>query len=158
LLALSLLVPTLVARPAAAETPYDAGHVRLTAILGNTSYAEANYFIAGLGVGYFLADGLEIGAEGDYWIGGPPTVARLSPEVRYILWFVPEVQPYVGAFYRHRFISGYADQDTAGGQLGVLWGLGAGYVGIGAVYERLLTSCTSGCDVIYPEVTAALSF
>ncbi|MBI5508295.1 MAG: hypothetical protein HY903_06040 [Deltaproteobacteria bacterium] len=154
---LALLVSA-VAASAAAANPYGQGKIRLTLQLGSTHYLEGRYIVAGAGFGYFVIDGLELGLEGDYWIGGAPAVAQLSPGVRYVLFFVPAVQPYAGAFYRHRFIGHAADQDTAGARAGALTSIGPGYVGLGLVYERLLSRCAATCDAVYPELAVALTF
>jgi len=156
--AAAVLTSETIASPAVAGTPYDAGKIRVTVALGSTRFSEVSYVIAGAGVGIFVVDGLELGTEGDYWIGDSPAIGELTPGARYVFFFVPEIQPYVGAFYRHRFISRSPDQDSIGAQAGLLYALGVGYIGGGAVYEHLVSHCTTSCSAVYPELVAALSF
>ena len=156
---LVFLVAGLTAAAANAATPYDAGKMRATVALGSSVFSESRYIVAGMSFGYYLVDGLEVSATGYYWIGGTPTIFELSPGARYVLFFVPGLQPFVGAFYRHRFISQYPDQDSVGGEVGAFYPLGVGaMIGGGAVYERMVSECNNMCAAVYPELFLALSF
>src|SRR5690348_7997626 len=95
---------------ARAPGPFAAGSPRLSVTAG-TAWSSANtYIVLGVGIGYFLVDGLEVGLDYEAWVAGTPTLQRLSPEVRYVFYFVPTVKPYVGTFYRHTFVgSGFPD-------------------------------------------------
>lgn len=138
-----------------------AGNTRLTVLVGTGSTGTDQYLILGAGVGRFIVDGLEVGLDYEAWLFGEPTLHRLSPELRYVLYFVPKIQPYVGAFYRHTFINNYDDLDSVGARAGVIFTPGRLVLGAGAVYERQL-SCEDGqvldCDDVYPEVTIGVVF
>lgn len=138
-----------------------AGNTRLTVLVGTGSTGTDQYMILGAGVGRYLMDGLELGVDYEAWLFGEPTLHRLSPELRYVLHFVPKLQPYVGVFYRHTFVSDYDDLDSVGARAGVIFAPGRLVLGAGAVYERQL-SCEDGqvldCDDVYPEVTIGVVF
>lgn len=138
-----------------------AGNTRLTVLLGTGSTGTDQYMILGAGIGRYVVDGLEFGVDYEAWLFGDPTLHRLSPELRYVLHFVPKLQPYVGVFYRHTFINDYDDLDSVGARAGVIFAPGRLVLGAGAVYERQL-SCEDGqlldCDDVYPEVTVGVVF
>jgi hypothetical protein len=138
---------------------FSRGRVRLSLIAGSGSAVDHTYLILGGGVGYFLLDGLEVGVDYEAWLLGKPVLHRLSPETRYVFYFVPTIKPYVGAFYRHTFVTGNDGLDHVGARVGGYFVPGSGrfYFGVGAVYERLL-SCDASifdCDSVYPEISIA---
>lgn len=128
-----------------------------------TSQGTGNtYMVAGLGVGYFIANGLELGFDGEAWVGSSPQVYKLSPGLRYVYSGFERVWPYVGAFYRRTFYEGLEDLNTYGGRYGVYTALGGNaYAGVGGVYEKL-AGCDEmkydSCTSMYPEITLSLSF
>lgn len=120
-------------------------------------------FVASLGLGYYVLDGLEVGVGTSAYFGSKPFVSQVTPGVRYVFWMVPSVHPYLGGFYRHWFIAaGEPDFDTVGGRLGVLIVPTPSPVvaGIGVAYERVIhpTCRGEGCAYFYPELTFAISF
>jgi hypothetical protein len=129
--------------------------------VGSGSAGDDQYLIVGAGIGRFIAKGLEVGIDYEAWLFGDPVLQRLSPEARYVLAFVPKVQPYVGIFYRHTFVSDFEDMDSVGARAGLYFApKGPLSIGAGAVYERQL-SCDDSvldCDSVYPELTLAFSF
>ncbi|MEI9935749.1 MAG: hypothetical protein WDO69_00860 [Pseudomonadota bacterium] len=148
--------------PPAPRGPFSAHSVRLTLLLGTGSTRTDTYFIIGGGVGYFLVDGLEVGADYEAWLFAKPVLQRLSPEARYVFHMVPVIKPYIGAFYRHTFVSDYDDLNSVGGRAGIYYVPRSGriWIGGGAVYERTL-DCTSSefvdCDSVYPEISIGVS-
>lgn len=149
--------------PSSCSGPFCQGSIGLSLVVGSASAGSENYFVLGAGVSYYLIDGLSLGLDGDVWMGGDPTIYTLTPQARYVLWFVPVIKPYVGAFYRHYFLSeGFEDIDSIGGRAGAYLVSGSGsYLGLGAVYEKLL-DCQDDdfrdCDSWYPELTLGFSF
>jgi hypothetical protein len=146
----------------APANPFRRGAVRLTLVLGTGSTVRDEYLILGGGLGYYLLDGAELGVDYEAWIMGSPVMQRLSPELRYVLHFVPLIKPYVGVFYRHAFINDYDDIDSVGGRLGVYYVTPRGrvYIGGGAVYDHMLDCAASTfveCDTIYPEISIGAS-
>lgn len=142
--------------------PFKEGSRRMTIIVGSGRIFSNNYTIIGLGAGYYVMDGLELGLDGEAWLGGDPDIYKLSPQAKYVLPMQSRLRPYVGAFYNHLFIDNYDDLDTIGGRGGVYfiqdeqW-----FLGVGAVYESYLDcdeKTYSSCDDVYPEITFSFSF
>ena len=142
--------------------PFTKGSRRISIAAGSGRTFANDYLIFGLGAGYYVIDGLELGLDGEAWLGGDPDIYKLSPQLTYALPTQSRLRPYVGAFYNHLFIDRYDDLDTIGGRGGVYfiqdnkW-----FFGVGAVYESYLNcddTTYSSCDDIYPEITFSFSF
>lgn len=149
---------------ARAPGPFAAGMPRLSLTAGTGWSGTETYFILGVGGGYFFVNGLEVGLDYEAWLGGTPTLQRLSPELRYVFYFVPTVKPYLGTFYRHTFVSdGFVDFDQIGVRGGIYFVPERAhfYGGGGVVYERVL-DCRAGvvvdCDSVYPELFLGITF
>jgi hypothetical protein len=135
--------------------PFAQGSSRVSLILGGGN----DGWVIGGGYGYYLVDGLELGLEAEHWFGRDPTVTQLTPNLRYVLFFVPVLKPYAGGFYRHWFVSGQDDIDSLGARGGLFYVSGSGsYLGGGVVYEKYVTGCDKDCSQVYPEVSISLSF
>jgi hypothetical protein len=139
------------------------GRGRISVTGGTGSSFDDDYFDIGAGVGYNVADGLELALNWDVWLGGDPTVNRLAPGVNYTFAMIPVVKPYLGAFYRHAFVPDFSDVDYLGGRAGIYLVPPAGRLSIsgGAAYERVL-DCGDGfrftdCDSFYPEIAFNLA-
>lgn len=135
------------------------GSVTLGAGLGWVQTTNDSYVSVGVGAGYYVVDGLELGLRVETWLGASPNVTQISPGVTYTMWFVPHVHPYAGAFYRHWFIAdGFDDIDSWGLRGGIAWPMSDRlYVRGGVVWEQTL-ACEDDCTDIYPELAAALVF
>lgn len=146
---------------AADPGPFAEGSLRLSIIAGAGGGFGNDYLVLGAGLGSYVLDGLEVGAEYEQWFLADPMIGKLSPQARYVLWFVPVLKPYVGTFYRHWFISdGFDDVDTVGARAGAFYVSGGGsYFGLGVVYEKILDCQGSGddCSDVYPELVLAIS-
>ena len=138
------------------------GHRRLSITGGWGQSFGDDYLLLGVGAGYFLADGLDVGVDFEAWLIGDPTVYKLSPRVDYVLWKSPRLKPYFGGFYRRSFITDYDDLHSLGGRAGAYYrGTRGGMVGAAIVYERYLDcedSVYSSCDDFYPEIFFAKYF
>ena len=138
------------------------GSKRFSVMAGSGTTFSSNYLIAGLGAGYFVADGLELGLDGEAWLGGDPDIYKVSPQVTYVVPATSHIRPYIGTFYRRIFIDGLDDLDTAGARGGVyIMPGGRWFIGIGAVYESYLNwddDIHSSTDDLYPEITISFSF
>lgn len=142
--------------------PFEKGSSRVSIVVGSGNTLNENYVILGVGAGYHIFDGLELGLDGQAWLGGDPGIYKLIPKATYIFPTGSRLRPYAGAFYSRIFIDGFDDQDTAGARGGVYftsdekW-----FIGVGAVYESYL-NCNedvfSSCDDVYPEITFSVSF
>lgn len=139
--------------------PFAQGKGRVGFYGGAGSNFGRTYLIIGGGGGYFLADGLEIGADIEGWLFEEPTQWKLSPQIRYVVWQAEPVRPYVGAFWRQTFMGEpYDDFSSYGGRGGIAYRSGRNYLAIGIVYEKF-NDCVSGdCDSWYPEFGFWLSF
>jgi len=142
-------------------SPWDKGRIRVSLSVGWASGRSTNWLILGLGGGYHILNGLELGADAAFLLFGDPFIATLTPGVRYTFNQIPILKPYVGAFYRHYFIADdYSDSDSLGGRLGVNFMTSTfSYIGVGAVYEHLLDdSLYSSPDQFYPELAFSFAF
>lgn len=161
--ALTAFLITLFALPAAASAhQFEQGKFSLG--IGGSLQLSGDHavFVASLGLGYYVLDGLEVGVGTAAYIGAKPFIWQVTPGVKYVFWMVPVVHPYLGAFYRHWFVRAEPDFDTVGGRLGVLIVPTPSPVvaGIGVAYERVIhPPCRGeGCAFIYPELTFSISF
>jgi hypothetical protein len=142
---------------------FSKGRRRVSGTVGWSHTLGNDYMLVGVGVGYFIANGLDAGVDFEGWFFGDPTVYKLSPRIDYVMWRSPRIKPYAGAFYRWNFIGGGLDDlSSLGGRAGVFYkGVRGGMAGGGVVYERYLNcdeSIYHSCNVYYPEVFVAMSF
>jgi hypothetical protein len=147
---------------AAGRDPFADGSMRLSVLVGNGYAFDESYLIVGVGFGYFVAKGLELGLDGESWSGASPHINKISPAIRYVLPTNSAIRPYVGAFYRWTTIENYKDLNSAGGRAGIYFVSGQGsYFGAGVVYEKYL-SCDEkvyhSCSDTYPEIIFAIAF
>lgn len=162
MLILATLLFTSTASAGSEAYPFNKGRSRISLQLGSTRAFDQSYTAVGLGVGYYVIDGLEFGLEGDAWFGNSPDIYRLSPGFRYVLYRFDPVKPYAGIFYRRTFIEGTKDQNEAGGRAGITVVSGPRTnFSIGLVYETRM-NCDrivySDCTEAYPEFTIAILF
>ncbi|MFN3198092.1 MAG: hypothetical protein ACE366_06710 [Bradymonadia bacterium] len=164
---LSLVCLGLLAGVASAQrsTPFDKGRVRLS--LGGGSATplggDTSVIFVGLGAGYFIADGLEIGLDAEHYFNADPSQSSISPTARYVL-SLGGVNPYVGVFYRNVFLGEpFEDLSSVGARGGIiLLQGGLGFFGLGAVYEQYTSGCEENnlesCDRVYPELSFGVAF
>jgi len=147
--------------PAQSRGPFSRGSTRLSVLVGSGFAANDNYLILGIGGGYYFLDHVELGLDYEVWLFGDPTLQRLSPGLRYVLELGP-LKPYIGAFYRHTFVSDFNDFDQVGARVGAYLIPRRGvFAGLGAVYEHLLDCDEDGvvdCNQFYPELTVGFAF
>lgn len=132
-------------------------------VTGGTGYAfDETYFVVGLGVSYYLVNGLNAGLAFESWSGSDPSMYRITPSLTYVFYQVETVKPYVGGFYRRTNVDGLPDIDSVGGRAGAYIQAGRNvYIGAGVVYESYL-DCSSTvyrkCDSTYPELSFTIAF
>jgi len=144
------------------DDPFEKGSLRASVVFGSGEAFENEYTIMGLGAGYYLKDRVELGLDGEAWLGGDPDIYKLSPQAKYVLSTQSRFRPYVGAFYTHAFVHNEDDLDSVGCRGGVYvvqddrW-----FVGVGAVYETVL-ECNEkvhdSCEDIYSEISISFTF
>jgi hypothetical protein len=148
--------------PGPRETPFDRGRVSLSAGGGSQTAYGFRYFGVGVGAGYYVLDGLEVGLFALHEFGGGPSISEVSPSLRYVAqplvgrW---PLIPYAGVFYNHWFIGDtFSDLDRVGARGGLLYLSGRIIAGAGAAYEHTVSMCSQDCDSVYPDVTLGFSF
>ena len=139
------------------------GRTRLSLAGGYGSFNDRNYVVVGLGGGYYFFDGLEVGVNGEAWLGSKPHLYDISPQVTYTLLSIASFHPYVGGFYKRTFYdAGYTDINSAGGRAGIVAPLNAhAYATAGLVYEQLFkcdSSLYSHCTQVYPEFGISFTY
>lgn len=140
--------------------PFAKGRTRLSVNGGMAFDLSRNQvFALGVGFGYFVYHGVELGFDSGVWLGSDPFVAQFSPQVRYVLDIRSPVRPYVGGFHRHWFISGLSDVDALGVRFGIFYAASPrSFMGVGAAYEAIVSDCEDFCTEWYPELVFSLSF
>ena len=131
------------------------GKMRLALAAGYGSWNNNDYGILGLGAGYYLADGLETGLDGEAWLGSKPHLYSVSPEVRYTFFQLEQFKPYIGGFYKRSMYDRLSPLDSAGGRAGLVSPLSDhAFLSAGVVIEHYF-NCSSAvygtCSQTYPE-------
>jgi len=139
--------------------PFAQGRKRVAFFGGLGSTLGQQYMILGAGLGYFVADGLEVGLDVEGWLLQDPGIYKLTPQVRYTFYQAGNMKPYLGAFYRKTWIDApFEDFNSWGGRAGVAYRSGRNYVAVGVVYERFIDTVGGDSDNIYPEISFWISF
>ena len=122
------------------------------------------YLLLLLGGGYYLRDGLSVGASFETWTGSQPEIGDVSSQVRYVFLDMPwRFKPYAGAFYRRTFYN-HVDPplDSGGVRGGLVFPLNArAYLTGGLVFEHYshdVTNNDATRDEVYPEIGLSFSF
>jgi hypothetical protein len=144
------------------ETPFDRGRIGVMLGVGEQTAFGHTRFGVGAGVGYFVLDGLELGAFALHEFGDGPSINEVSPSLRYVaqpLVATWPVIPYAGVFYNHWFLGDANDDlDRVGARAGLLRLSGRLIIGLGIAYEHTVSACAIDCDAVYPDVTFGFSF
>jgi hypothetical protein len=141
---------------------FSRGRTHFVVTAGNGYAFDQSYLVLGLGVSYYVLDGLNVGLFLESWSGSDPHLYKVTPSVQYVFHQVPVLKPYIGAFYRRTYVDGLPDINSAGGRAGVYVQAGRNaYVGAGAVYESYLdcnTTTYRSCSDTYPELSFTVAF
>lgn len=141
---------------------FGAGRSRFSLNAGYSSVNGHDYTVVGVGAGYYLFEGFEVGLDGEAWMGDRPHLYSVSPGARYVLDLHPSFKPYVGGFYKRTFYDILENRDSIGGRAGLVSALSEhAYVSAGIVYEKMFNcdkSFYSRCEQVYPEVGISLSY
>ncbi len=146
--------------PGPVETPFDRGKLGVGLHGGAQTTLGHRHVAIGGSVGYYVLNGVEVGLGAMHQFGEGPGISQLTPSLRYVAqplvgrW---PVIPYVGVFGNHWFIGdGIPDVDTVGTRGGWLMVSGQLILGLGVVYERIVSDCATDCSAIYPDLTISL--
>lgn len=155
-----LLFGLLLARPALAH-PFEQGGVRISAGGGYAFVGEQGYFSLGGSGGYFVLDGLEVGADVMTFVGPQPNITSVSPRITWTIWQIPVVHPYGGGFWSHWFVAqGQPDFDTVGFRFGVQIRAGSRALVTGGVRREIQVPVCylKGCSSWTPEFGFSFMF
>jgi hypothetical protein len=159
LAALATATGLAMAQPAAA---FDKGSANIGITLGAGRALDRDYTVIGGRLGYYVADGLELGFSGELWRGNDPDIYKLTPEVRYVWYMLSPVAPYVGGFYSRTVYDGLPDRNSYGAKGGVYFAVSHNAnLAVGLVHERI-EGCSRttyrDCSQTYPEVAFNVRF
>ena len=147
------------------STAFSKNSTSVGVVVGSGSAFNDNYVILGLGVGYYVVNGLELGIDLQRWFSGEPSITKVSPQIRYVFTQPKVVKPYLGAFYRRTYYGSYRgidldDQDSYGYRAGAYFSTdNRVYIGGGIVYEEYTDCATfTDCSSTYPEILFTVSF
>jgi hypothetical protein len=160
--AIATFATTLPATAADVAGVFSKGRTHFVVTAGNGYAFDESYLVLGVGVSYYLIDGLNVGLSLESWSGSDPGMTKVTPSVQYVFHQNPRVNPYVGGFYRRAYIDGLPNINSVGARAGVYLPAGRNfYIGIGAVYESYV-DCNAtvyrSCNDTYPEVTFTIAF
>ena len=165
LLGLSNVAVAVSAGTGGVSTAFSKNSTSVGVVLGSGSAFNDNYVILGLGVGYYVVRGLELGIDLQHWVSGDPSITKVSPQIRYVFTQPKVVKPYIGAFYRRTYYGSYNgidldDQDSYGYRAGAYFTTDSRvYIGGGVVYEEYKDCISStDCSSTYPEILFTVSF
>ena len=140
---------------------FDKGRTHFAVTLGNGHAFDESYLVLGVGLSYYVIDGLNVGLSAESWSGSDPGIYKITPSIQYVFRNVP-LHPYIGAFYRRTYVDDLPDLDSAGARAGVYLAAGRrAYVGLGLVYESYIDCSKSvyrSCDEVYPELSFTFAF
>jgi hypothetical protein len=146
-------------------TAFSKNSTSVGVVIGSGSAFNDDYLILGLGVGFYVTKGLEIGIDMQRWMSGDPTITKVSPQIKYVFTQPEVIKPYLGAFYRRTYYGEYKgidldDQDSYGYRAGAYFSTNNRvYIGGGVVYEEYKDcSAYTDCSTTYPEVLFTVSF
>lgn len=146
--------------PSATAGPFSKGSIGVSVMIGSAYFGDKDYFIFGLGLSYFVVDGLSLGVDGAIWLFDEPTLGSITPNARYVFHMVPVIKPYVGGFWKRTLIGDDIDDlSSVGGRVGAYIMPSRSYIGLGAIYEHFY-DCNDEileCDSWYPELTFGVS-
>lgn len=159
---LLLVISTFPVCAAGENVMFDQGRTHVSLVGGNGYAYGNNYSVIGASASYYVADGMGVGLSLESWSGGGPGIIKYAPFVQYVFYQTSEVQPYVGAIYRHTSISGLPGINSLGVRAGFIMSSGANaYVSAGMIHESYLdcqTTVYRTCRTTYPDISLTFGF
>jgi hypothetical protein len=160
--AIATFASTPPATAAGVEGAFSKGRTHFVITGGNGYAFDESYLVLGVGMSYYVIDGLNVGLFLESWSGSDPGMYKVTPSVQYVFHQIPRLNPYIGGFYRRAYIDGQPDINSVGARAGVYLGAGRNaYIGIGAVYESYIDcnkALSRSCNDAYPEVSFTIAF
>jgi len=141
-------------------TAFSKGSTSVGIVAGTGRAFREDYIILGVGLGYYVVKGLELGIDVQHWFSGDPSITKVSPQIRYVFTQPKVIKPYVGAFFRRTFIDNLENENSFGYRAGAYFsGSNRVYIGGGIVYEEY-TDCAQfvDCSNTYPEILITVGF
>ncbi len=158
----SLAPLLLLTAPALGQDNFSSGKARVSVSAGTTTAYNDSYFQIGVGLGYYVMDGLEIGLDARSWHGGALSIQEIAPSATYVFNNFGGFKPYVGMLYRTTFIKGQDNLSAIGGRAGVFLQSSTNFVmraGLVAIrYQDCNRRPYLDCTETYPEVSAGFYF
>ena len=145
---------------------FDKGKMSIGIVAGSSySYGE-QYTILGLGVDYFVVDGLSVGVGYRGWFGGNPGINQLTVASSYYLALSKKFRPYIGGFLRETFVDYDEINDKSYESYGARGGIAItmspnSYMSFGYAYEEYgdcKDTIYRECSSSYPELVFSLAF
>jgi len=145
---------------------FEKGRMSIGLAVGSSySYGE-QYTILGVGIDYFLNNGLSVGVGYRGWFGGDPSTNELTFTSNYYMPLSKKFRPYIGAFLKETYVN-YDNYDNRsyesyGARGGVAMIMSPNsYLSFGYAYE-VYGDCTETvlreCSNSYPEFVFSLAF
>jgi hypothetical protein len=160
--AIATFASTPPATAAEVEGAFSKGRTHFVIAGGNGHAFDESYLVLGVGMSYYVIEGLNVGLFLESWSGSDPGMYKVTPSVQYVFHQIPRLNPYIGGFYRRAYIDGQPDINSVGARAGVYLGAGRdAYIGIGAVYESYIDcnkAAYRSCNDAYPEVSFTIAF
>lgn len=147
------------------STAFSKNSTSVGVVVGSGSAFNDNYIILGVGAGYYVVRGLELGIDVQHWFSGDPSITKVSPKITYVFTQPKVVKPYLGAFFRRTFYGDYKgisidDENSYGYRAGAYFTTdNRVFIGGGIVYEEFI-DCNPlyDCSTTYPEIIFTVSF
>ena len=162
LLFILLILPTFSLRTAYGVDLFSQGTTQYTLLAGSGTAFDNDYLILGVGVNYYIQDGLGIGLSFENWSGNTPTINQTTPSIQYVFSQGYSIRPYLGMFYRNIAIANQSSINSDGARAGVYFAAGQNSVfGLGVAYESYLNcqpAIFGGCNDTYPEISILFGF
>ncbi len=162
ILTMLLLLNMLPAHAANGGDMFSEGSTQFSLLAGSGYELNYDYFIIGAGITHYVADRVGVGLSYENWSGNGPGINKTTPSIQYVFYSQDNLQPYVGAFYRHSAIADLPSANSIGARAGVYFSSGPrSVIGVGIAYESYLncdTTIYTTCSESYPELSIIFGF
>ncbi len=154
----------LLATPALAEAQnhFGQGQTRVSLSAGASAGSGGSSYQLGVGLGYYLLDGLELGVDTRSWMGGSFRAHEVAPSLTYVFHNLGNFLPYGGLLYRRTFIHNRENLSAYGARAGIYLQQSPNLVLRAGVAAHRYQNCNRAtgldCTDIYPEISAGFYF